>query len=269
MGPGRYRRSLAERRRTEDLLKAVAEGGRTALEVGARDGLHSAWLTGYFESVIALDIEPLRFRVPRVTNVQGDVTSLCFRDDCFDAVICAEVLEHVRDVEKACQEVVRVAKRSVVIGVPYRQDLRVGQTTCRNCGRTSPPWGHLHSFDERRLKELFPALEIVSTSFVCEVRRRTNPVSAWLMGLAGNPWGSYDQQEPCVHCGRKLEAPARRTFVQRVASAIATRLDKLQNRLARPRPAWIHVVLAKPNPSERCRSMDVGRTRSRGASASQ
>jgi hypothetical protein len=36
----------------------------------------------------------------------------------------------VAEIEKAASEISRVAKFDVIIGVPYKQDIRVGRSTC-------------------------------------------------------------------------------------------------------------------------------------------
>ena len=64
-----------------------------------------------------------------------DVTQLTFEDMSFDALMSLEVLEHVPAVERACKEIARVARHEVVIGVPYKQDTRLGRTKCSNCGK--------------------------------------------------------------------------------------------------------------------------------------
>ena len=43
--------------------------------------------------------------------VQADITSLPFPDKSFDVVICLHVLEHVLDPARACEELMRVARR--------------------------------------------------------------------------------------------------------------------------------------------------------------
>ena len=159
------------------------------LDIGARDGYFSQLLTEYFDEVTALDLEKPDFSFPRVTTVAGDATNLQFADDSFDCVFCAEVLEHIPDVAQACREIARVARHEILIGVPYKQDTRLGRTTCQSCGRKNPPWGHLNRFDERRLAKLFPGLSVEASSFVGSARSETNPLSTMLMDVAGNPWG--------------------------------------------------------------------------------
>jgi len=233
-----------ERARTKDLLRLLPRGYTSVLDAGARDGYYSRLLVDYFRSVTALDINfPLKSRW-RVW-VQADLTTLPFSDNCFDVIFCTEVLEHVSAVQKACREIARVAKHAVVIGVPYRQDTRIGKTTCNHCWKTNPPWGHVNSFDEQDLRELFPTMRAVELSLVGSSQERTNALAVALMDAAGNPWGTYDQLEQCVHCGSKLSPPVSRSFMLRLSGASAFMLNKVQSRFATPRAGWIHMVFQK------------------------
>jgi SAM-dependent methyltransferase len=238
-------KSEVEYARTADLLRIVPKNRETVLDIGARDGFFSFLLHGYFKSVTALDLTLPQFDIEGVHKIQGDVTDLHFPDNAFDVVFCAEVLEHVPQIEKACREIARVTRHEAVIGVPYKQDLRSDRTTCRACRRTNAPWGHINRFDERRLQKLFAPLRLENISFVGTSRSETTALSAFLMDLGGNPWGAYNQQEPCMYCGAKLIPPIERTFFQRVASFSASRLNKLKGMVAQRHGDWVHIVLRK------------------------
>jgi SAM-dependent methyltransferase len=241
----KYREGDQEKARTADLVRLLPRGRRSVLDIGARDGYFSQLLTKYFDQVTALDLEKPDFSFERVTTVAGDVTSLKFADDSFDCVFCAEVLEHIADVEPACREIVRVVRHEVLIGVPYKQDIRLGRTNCQSCGRKNPPWSHVNRFDEKRLISLFAGLRPVSKSFVWSNREVTNFVSAALMDLAGNPWGTYNQDEPCIYCRAKLLPPAHRSLSSKICAGMATRLTNVQSALTKPHATWVHMVFQK------------------------
>jgi len=242
------RNAFRERERIRNLMDLIPKGGASVLDAGARDGRVSVLLADHFETVTALDQNNPTVRHRKVTAVQGDITSLGFPDNSFDCVICTEVLEHVPEhlLGKACSELQRVAGKYLVVGVPYRQDLRVSRTTCNLCGKKNPPWGHVNAFDEERLKRLFPGLEIETVSNVSTTRAATNSVSALLMDLAGNPYGTYDQEESCIHCGAPLGTPPPRNLFQKGCTRLAFWLNEAQERFAPPRPNWIHILFRKP-----------------------
>ncbi len=245
-----YRASSAERKRTEDLLELMPASGATALDIGARDGHFSVLLAERFERVVALDLEKPCIEHPRVVCVRGDAANLEYPDRAFDFVFCAEVLEHIPPdiLPKVCSEIERVCRGTLLIGVPYRQDIRVGRTTYYTCMGKNPPWGHVNSFDEHRLASLFPGCEVERTTYVGENAEGTNALAAALMDLAGNPYGPYDQDEPCIHCGVALVPPPPRTISQKVFTKLAFWAQGATQAFARPRANWVHVTFARREP---------------------
>ena len=242
-----YRASSAEQQRTADLLRLMPAAGRNALDIGARDGHFSRLMVERFEEVTALDLAELNISHPRVQCVRGDAARMPFADGSFDFVFCAEVLEHVSAsaLQVVCDEIERVASRRILIGVPYKQDIRVGRTTCYSCGKPNPPWGHVNSFEERRITELFRGCDVEAISTVGVNISRTNWFSAALMDFAGNPYGTYDQEEVCIHCGKRLIPPPRRNILQLIATRCAFWSRAVTELFVKPRGNWMHVVLRK------------------------
>lgn len=236
-----------EKERIADLMKLIPENASTALDIGARDGFIANLLTEYFDEVIALDLEMPEFDIPKVTKVKGDVTKLEFSDNHVDVIVCAEVLEHIpgQYLQAACKELSHVAKMQVIVGVPYKQDIRSDKTTCAACGAINPPWGHVNTFDESALQQLFPNMECVAATHIGSIVDQTNALSSWLMTLAGNPWGSYEQDEVCVSCGKKLLRPASRNIFQKVITKLAVILTRIQRKFVSPHPIWVHMVFEK------------------------
>ena len=240
-----YRASDKEKRRTADLLRLMPSRGARALDVGAREGFFARLMAERFDQVVALDLEKPGFEHPGVVCVAGDATALAFEDNQFDLVFCAEVLEHVPTdgLAAACRELARVCRGTVLIGVPDRQDLRVGRTTCGACRRPNPPWGHVNRFDEDRLRTLFSGCSVREVSHVGSTDEASNALSAWLMDQAGNPYGTYEQDEPCVHCGQPLGGPPQRSFPQKLLTKLAFGARALTP--PQPRANWIHILFDK------------------------
>ena len=244
-----YRASTLEQQRTADLLRLMPTTGRHALDIGARDGHLSLLMADRFEKVIALDLTKPKLSHPKVQCLQGSAAEMQFSDKTFDFVFCAEVLEHVPTsiLRKVCQEIERVASHRILLGVPYKQDTRVGRTTCYSCGKPNPPWGHVNSFDEQSITNLFRHCDVEVISFIGINASRTNSLSTALMDFAGNPYGTYDQEEPCIHCGHRLLPPSSRNLAQLIATKLAFWSRRASELFAKPRGNWIHLVLRKIN----------------------
>ena len=242
-----YRGSAAEQLRTSELLKLTPAIGRAVLDIGARDGHFSLLFAERFEDVVAFDLVKPTVAHPKVRCVQGDAADLEFADESFDFVFCAEVLEHIPPsiLTKVCHEIERVSKSKILIGVPYKQDTRVGRTTCRSCGRKNPAWGHVNTFDEARLVGLFPGCEVESMTLVGVTSEQTNALSSVLMDLAGNPYGTYSQGEHCIHCDSALIQPPARDIGQKILTRLAFWSRAATSVFAQSRGNWMHILLTK------------------------
>lgn len=244
-----YRHRPEEQERVGSLLGLLPNDTKSILDAGARDGYISLKLAENDLSVTALDLVKPQIDHANVLSVKGDITHLEFPDHSFDTVLCTEVLEHIPPphLYSACRELQRVAKHSVLIGVPYKQDIRIARTTCYSCGKKNPPWSHVNRFTKRRLAGLFNEMKIQDYAFIGSHRQCTNALSVLLLDLAGNPYGTYNQEEPCIHCGEKLKPPPERSVPQRAMTRIATRLNGAQQLIKRAQPNWIHVLFTRPN----------------------
>lgn len=246
-----YREHPREVERIARLFTLVPRDGPSALDIGARDGHLSLMLVERFERVVALDLDPLNIDHPRVECVQGNAAALAYPDNAFHTVVCAEILEHIPPhlLPKVCSEIARVAAHCVVIGVPYRQDLRVACTTCRNCGTVNPPWGHVNSFDEAKLCGLMTGLTATEIDLVGRTHAATNRLSARLLAFAGNPYGTYEQDEPCTQCRQRLLPPAERSLAQKLATKFAVWGVRIQSLFTPSQSNWVHVRFEKPTAS--------------------
>lgn len=93
-----------------------ATGAKTLLEVGVGEGVVARELRKSDVEVTTVDIaEDLH------PDVVGSVTALPFPDKHFDAVLAAEILEHIifDDVASALKEIARVSRRYAVISLPH------------------------------------------------------------------------------------------------------------------------------------------------------
>lgn len=110
---------------TYQILSALAHlRFDSLLDVGGAEGYKAALARDVFGGEAwSCDLsEAACKRAEALYGVPGkavDIHALPFPDDRFDVVLCSETLEHVARIEDATRELLRVARRAVVITVPH------------------------------------------------------------------------------------------------------------------------------------------------------
>jgi SAM-dependent methyltransferase len=126
-----------------------------ALDLGCGDGRLTSELDA--AELVAADVSPValeraRGRLPgaRIVELEPD-TPLPFDDGAFDLVLCAETIEHVRDVQLLLSEIRRVLRPGGLLALTTPANLPLG-------GRPDPLSPHLRFFTRRSLKGLLDEL---------------------------------------------------------------------------------------------------------------
>lgn len=196
----------AERQRAELIRDSIPPDARTILDVGCGAGGITNLLADRYD-VTGLDIAPAALRHVRAPTVVGSADELPFADRSFDALVLAEVLEHLEPAtfERARAEAARVAARSIVVTVPNRENLRASRVRCPECGEVFSPWRHYRSFSPRRLRGLFPSFELVDLRTVGPRRERATTLEGIVRGrlARGAP---LPFPAVCPRCGERGRA---------------------------------------------------------------
>jgi SAM-dependent methyltransferase len=145
-------------RRKAHLISALIPSGcESILDVGGGTGWLTLGLRHRFH-VVTLDMSMPSLLVGSDERVVGDASRLPFGDAAFDIVLSSEMLEHLPPgvFDNARRELARVARRFLIVTVPYREDLAARLVWCRVCRHVFHADQHLQAFDERALARLFP-----------------------------------------------------------------------------------------------------------------
>ncbi len=126
--------------------------GRHVHGLAARKNIRAVGLDLSFEDVLATrtGIVPPGHAQPFDLCV-GDVRRLPFGDGAFDVVICAEVLEHIRDYRVALGEIGRVLKPGGRLAVSVPRYWPEWLCWRLNAGYHNAPGGHVRIFRARAL----------------------------------------------------------------------------------------------------------------------
>jgi ubiquinone/menaquinone biosynthesis C-methylase UbiE len=167
----KYLNNPMEMERFRAIINIVPKDISSLLDVGCHSGIFLSLLkkqrrihgVGLERSRAPVQIARNRFNL---SIIEGDAAALPFPADAFDAVSALEVIEHLpyKHYEKAIREIERVAKKYVLISVPYKEIRTFAR--CPQCSSTFHADYHLRSFDEPKLAGLFNRFEMIDQQYL-------------------------------------------------------------------------------------------------------
>ncbi len=152
VGQSEKKHDTAGKRITFSFVSDAPAVGKTALDIGCRDGYWAERLKEKGYRVSALDIEPM---------YEGAIThdverGLPYPEDSFDLIWCTEVVEHLRDPKLLFEEIERVMRPggTAVLTTPnshwwFYAVVRLWGWTPQNLQNPD----HKQFFDERSMRE--------------------------------------------------------------------------------------------------------------------
>lgn len=118
---GKYRPTDLNKKCVQFILDQVTPDMESVIDIGCgrgyfleqlvKNGAKNIWGCDLFDQV----------PVAGTTYKKGNIEQLPFEDKSFDVVICSHILEHVKNFDKAVDEIKRIARKKVIITVPKQR----------------------------------------------------------------------------------------------------------------------------------------------------
>jgi 2-polyprenyl-3-methyl-5-hydroxy-6-metoxy-1,4-benzoquinol methylase len=149
---------------------------RSVLEIGVGEGFLSGFLADRYPAIeftgVDLnqqDLELLAKKFPRIKRYCANIYDLSALPGGYDLIICAEVLEHVDEPERALEQIVKLAPQRVILTVPHEpwfmlSNLAMGKNITR-LGNDSEHVNHFTVGSFRKLLSRKFELSRVTTSY--------------------------------------------------------------------------------------------------------
>ena len=243
----RYEGSADQRLRARVVASLIDPQIESVLDVGCGNGFITRRLRA--KRVVGLDASEEALTHFEGEAILGSVDRLPFDDRSFDAIVCVEVLEHLNDemFAKAVRELNRVAKKFLVIGVPYREDLRENMTQCAKCGCRYHIDLHQRAFyGPKDILRLFPDFTQKALVLLGERTEISSRVFRWIRYALLGP-GAQSAFARCPNCG------AAETITYKQKSGKRFRrwfFDGLAWRMKKKKvPHWLIMLLERQSPN--------------------
>lgn len=149
---------------------------RSVLEIGVGEGFLSGFLSEKYPEVefsgVDLneqDLALLAQKFPRIKRYCANIYDLSALPGGYDLIICAEVLEHVDEPDRALEQIVKLAPKRVILTVPHEpwfmlSNLAMGKNVTR-LGNDIEHVNHFTVSSFRRLLARKLELSRVTTSY--------------------------------------------------------------------------------------------------------
>jgi ubiquinone/menaquinone biosynthesis C-methylase UbiE len=177
--PRKTKRFKNELLRYFQILTYIPKNVKKILDLGCGTGFMSCLLAKEGFDITAVDVSSERLSLfhQKAKELNINVKNLNFfefNEMDYDLVICQEVIEHLPDYSKLIDKIYFFLKTGgyAIITTPYKENLEAKTKKCDVCGQYYHTSGHLHSFDENKLQNVFPegAFEIVTISKIVNNR---------------------------------------------------------------------------------------------------
>ncbi|MCL5990768.1 MAG: class I SAM-dependent methyltransferase [Bacteroidetes bacterium] len=162
-----------ERRLRDYILSLIPKSASTVLDVGSG----GAWLAKALQTknveLFSFDISPNNISkalelYPFVKHhgIVGDALNPPFRNETFDCIISSEVIEHIVEPKLFIQKLLPLLKPGgkLIISTPYKE--KIQYSICTHCNQPTPHNAHLHSFDEKKLKDLIDDNNVLFKNYI-------------------------------------------------------------------------------------------------------
>ena len=121
-------------------------------DVGCGNGVFVNYLQRAMPSLelFAIDRSRAALEYVRTPKSEGDIAAIPLPKHSYDCVTCLEVIEHLPldTFQSALSELARVARKYIIVSVPYAENLEQNHTQCPQCKSIFNADLHLRTFSD-------------------------------------------------------------------------------------------------------------------------
>ncbi|MCL2844195.1 MAG: class I SAM-dependent methyltransferase [Chitinivibrionia bacterium] len=110
---------------TDNLVSGLLKGNFTCFDASCGNGYLLKLIAKKYPNIKCGggDIAPRKID-DKIEVLATDITNLQHPDKHFDIVLCTHTLEHIRDPQKALEELIRITKKRLIVVVPQQREYK-------------------------------------------------------------------------------------------------------------------------------------------------
>lgn len=149
-----------EKYRVNKTVSVIPNDVKSIIDIGCGDGRITNVLIG-LQKIVGLDFSNAALKFVKCEKIRGSCVRVPLKDKSFDLALSNEVLEHLdqETFEMTTREIERIARKYILISVPYHQSLNQFKVKCGDCSYIyslgTEAGEHVRSFNNDTLKSLF------------------------------------------------------------------------------------------------------------------
>lgn len=195
------------------MMELIPEDVKTILDVGCGNGIITNELSSKWD-VTGLDSSASALEYVKSKKIQAYATKIPFENSSFDLVLSSELLEHLKDedLNKAVQEISRIACKYIIISVPNQEYLDVSSVKCPKCSSIYHAWQHLQSFSKGDIERLFlPEFRLIHYETTGVLIKNWIPALLKMKHNLGQ-WMHPGETAVCPVCGNTVFPPYKKNI---------------------------------------------------------
>ncbi|MGY5876828.1 MAG: oligosaccharide flippase family protein [Candidatus Thorarchaeota archaeon] len=227
-----------EKMRIAETLQLVPKDIHSVLDVGCFDCRMTRGITN--RRVVGLDIH-IESGCHNIDTILGSITSLPFEKGAFECIIGTEVLEHLekRDYERAIAEINRVAKKWILISVPFNEDLEEGRIQCEFCGNIFHVWGHKRRYRTITHLDIFSSFKRIACVYIGKRFTGLKSITR-ILGRTGK--SVLVEQVECSQCRSTIRGIEALSLPHKMIFQVNNLVKRIKALVNRGDPIWIAVI---------------------------